>query len=68
MSELLLITLLLCGILTLLAYKMRSQPVALVAGLGWVTAGGLAFEELASPLPLLLCIMIGTCQVFTVRA
>lgn len=67
MTETLLIALIMCGILSLLGYKMRSYSVAIVAGLGWVTCGALTYDELGSTLPMLLMVMVGIIQVLAVK-
>ena len=67
MSETLLIALIMCGILSLLGYKMRSYSVAIVAGLGWVTCGALTYDELGSTLPMLLMVMVGLIQVLAIK-
>ena len=67
MSETLLIALLMCGVLSLLGYKMKSYSVAIVAGLGWVTCGALTYDELGSTLPMLLMVMVGLIQVFAIK-
>ena len=67
MTETLLLALILCGILSLLAYKMRSYSVAIVAGLGWVTCGALTYDELGSTLPMLLMVMVGLIQALAIK-
>lgn len=67
MSETLLLAMILCGIISLLGYKMKSYSVAIVAGLGWVTCGALAYDELGSTLPMVLMVMVGLIQVLAIK-
>ena len=67
MTETLILAMILCGILSVIAYKMRSYSVAIVAGIGWVGCGALSYDELGSTLPMVLMVMIGLTQVLAIK-
>lgn len=67
MTDALILALILSGMLTLLGYKLRSRPVSIVAGFGWVISSFYAYDELSSLLCMALLLMIAITQVFLVR-
>lgn len=66
MTDALLLALILSGFLTLLGYKLKSRPINIIAGFGWVISSFYVYDELSSLLCMALLIMIAISQVFLV--
>lgn len=66
MTDALILALILSGILSFLGWKLRSRPLNIIAGFGWIISSFYVYEEMDSLLCLALLIMIAISQVFLV--
>lgn len=58
MTDGLILAMLLCGLLTLLAYRMRSQAVGFIASVGWVISALQLWQQTHETFPMILMFMV----------
>lgn len=68
MTEGLIIAMLVCIVLTLIAYRLQSLPIIFVSSIGWLIAGLQTFQQTEEVLPMILMLMLAFGQFFLVKS
>lgn len=67
MTEGLIISMLLAVALSLLAFKMKSNPVMFISSLGWMVSGLQVYQQTEEILPVALTLMLAFSQFFLIN-
>lgn len=67
-SDALLLSLILCAILSILALKFKNQPMMLISSIGLLICATMAYRELSEILPTIILIFIAFSQFLILRS
>lgn len=67
-SDALLITLIVSGVISVLAMRYRSQPMMLVSSIGGLISAAMIYQELTSAAPCILLIFLSFAQFLLLRS
>lgn len=65
-TDVIALSMLVCLLLGILAYKMRAWPVMLISSIGWMIVGLRIHELSGDLLPLGLIVMVAIAQIFVI--
>lgn len=67
MTDGLILALILSGMITYLAYRLRSQGAVFIASLGWLICALQIWQQTEEPLPMILTMMVAFLSFFIIK-
>lgn len=67
MTDGLILALLMSGLLSLLAYRIKSQALVFIASLGWLISSLQIWQQTSEPLPMIMTMAVAFANFFIIK-